>query len=104
MNPAAPSIHCSAERGNLEQVRTLLDQGVTVESRDKVSPQCSFCLVLIALTSNLYSLKPTRGCMTQLDRTPLMVACSKGRLEVARMLLEFGADSNAADAVGSLLC
>ena len=60
---------CSAKEGNIERVRDLLDQGVTVDSRD------------VGEFVNQY--------------TPLIWASKEGHLAVATLLLDRGANVNA---------
>jgi len=64
-NTALPALHAAARDGDLTRIETLLSQGAEVDERDAA------------------------------QRTPLMYAVGKGRVEAAKLLLQRGADANA---------
>ncbi|WP_272679504.1 ankyrin repeat domain-containing protein [Providencia sp. PROV032] len=66
-NPQANSLVSLAEQGNLQAVKSLVEQGANIEQRDLR------------------------------QRTALMAATHENRVDVARYLIERGADVNAKD-------
>ncbi len=88
----------AAERGFLEQVKDLLDEGANVNAGDSIFKQTA----LMKAASNGYlkvvELLLDRGAdinaKDQQSTTALMYAASDGRLEVVKLLLERGADAN----------
>jgi hypothetical protein len=94
-------MHLAAQHGHLEVVRLLLDKGANKEAANKV--QCAPPSPQIAWVLEGLHYSPTHQSLSlqlQDGFTPLHSAAQHGHLEVVRLLLDKGANKEAANKVG----
>ncbi len=109
------ALHYSVSHGNFDVVSVLLDSKV---ANPNVMNKAGYtCIMLIslahiagpthrAIVSRLFSLGDVNARATQHGQTALMLAVSHGRLDMAQLLVEAGAEVNIRDEDGStaLMC
>ena len=97
------TIHSALSNGNLNRIRTLLNQGVPVNTRDEKGWTPLFRAALRDRL-NMVRLLLERGAnvnaRTRLNETPLHAAASSGHLNIVRELLQHGANINARNHAG----
>jgi ankyrin repeat protein len=95
-------IHDAARRGDVETVRKLLDQGVSVEARDQTG-EAPLVSAALAGHADVAAVLVERGAETGVrnDRglTPLHGAAYAGSLDTVRLLVDSGAPVNDAENV-----
>lgn len=91
-------LHEAAKCGDLELVRTLIEQGADLDATDssKLTP---FLVAWIGAHDNIATLLLDHGASTNPWRefTPLHIAAAIGDMELIRKLLSYNADLNASD-------
>jgi hypothetical protein len=97
------TIHSAVKNGNLNRVRTLLNQGVSVNSRD-MKDWTPLFRAAVGERLNMVRLLLERGAnvnaRTRLNETPLHAAAASGHLNIVRELLQHGANINARNHAG----
>jgi serine/threonine-protein phosphatase 6 regulatory ankyrin repeat subunit B len=97
-------LHDFAERGDLDEVRRLLDSGVPVDALDEGDETALHGAAAFGHTEVLQLLLERGAAVDQTDddqfQTALMTAAGNGHLGAVEVLLEHGADCNAADDYG----
>ena len=100
---ATITIHQLAMGGHLNRVRTLLNQGVSVNSRE-MNDCTPLHWAAVAGQLNMVRLLLERGAnvnaRTRLNETPLHAAAEFGHLNIVRELLQHGANINARNHAG----
>jgi len=94
-------LHAAAERGDISEVRRLLDCGAPVDQLDDADETALHGAAAFGHVEVVHLLLERGAEVDQTDgdefRTALMHAAGKGHSSTVRLLLEFGADPNAAD-------
>lgn len=86
-------MHWAASNGNLSEVIKLLDEGANIDPTDDVS-WFYILLIYFLIINNLNFFCKIQLQMDQLGWTPLMIAVSGGHLDIAKVLIERGAEVN----------
>lgn len=97
-------LHDFAERGDRDEVRRLLDDGVPVDALDESDETALHGAAAFGHAEVLRLLLARGAAVDQTDgdqfRTSLMIAAGNGRFGAVQVLLEHGANCNAADDYG----
>jgi ankyrin repeat protein len=116
----SPSLHDAASEGNIEKLRTLIEQGADVNAKDiddlaplhhaawKGDKKCVELLLAKGAAVDIrggkesllgifdiFVLVPAYILAPSSNETPLHIAAQQGHLEVVKVLLDHGADINA---------
>ncbi len=93
-------LHCAVEAGDLEEVRSLLEAGASIQEQDEwgLTPlHVAATLETPAMAALLLDKSADVHARENHDMSPLVMAAWYGRVAVARLLLERGAADNPVD-------
>ncbi|KAK7099773.1 uncharacterized protein [Littorina saxatilis] len=101
--PSPADLHAACKKGDVEQVKVILCQGVSVDGKDDKGNSPLHTAIReghAELVSLLAQLDADMNAPNEEGATPLHEASASGKQDLARMLLENGARVNATDVQG----